>query len=309
VVAGHRPQRGSRKALSDPRGAGEARGGQRDGSAGRGRGSPRGGDDRSAGNTPGRGARNPSGERRTSDARRETRSESSRASGAGANARAEDARRYPTVHLSDEVVKELNETARPGKGGILVEVFSRAAAAFAAGDFPEAIALGNQAKHIALRSPSVREFLGLALYRAQRWKEAAGELSTFRRLTGSQEQNPVIADSYRAMGRPERALELCGEIDRRRVPPAVHYEGVIVAAGALRDMGRLEDATRMLESLELDPEDPQEHHLRARYALADLLEQRGRFTQARKLFAQVAGDDPELTDAPLRTARLSRRTN
>jgi tetratricopeptide (TPR) repeat protein len=111
------------------------------------------------------------------------------------------------------------------------------------------------------------------------------------------------------MGRPERALELCGEIDRRRVPPAVHYEGVIVAAGALRDMGRLEDATRMLESLELDPEDPEEHHLRARYALADLLEQRGRFTQARKLFAQVAGDDPELTDAPLRAARLSRRTN
>ena len=221
--------------------------------------------------------------------------------------RSDAARPYEPLHLSDDVVEELNETARPGKGGILVEVFARAAAAFTAGDYAEAVRLGEQSKHIALRSATVREFLGLALYRMGRWKEAAAELSAFKRLTGSQEQNPVIADCYRALGRPERALEICGEIDRRRVPPGVYYEGVIVAAGALRDLGRLDEAMSLLGSLDLDPDEPEEHHLRARYVLADLLEHRGRFTQARKLFSEIAAVDPELTDAPLRTARLAER--
>ena len=114
----------------------------------------------------------------------------------------------------------------------------------------------------------------------------------------------MIADCYRALGRPERALEICGEIDSRRVPPGIYYEGVIVAAGALRDMGRLDEAMSLLRSVEPDPEEPEEHHLRARYALADLLEHRGRFTQASKLFAGIATLDPHLTDAPRRAARL-----
>ena len=80
---------------------------------------------------------------------------------------------------------------------------------------------------------------------------------------------------------------------------------MIIAAGALRDLGRLDGAMSLLQSLELDPDEPEEHHLRARYALADLLEHRGRFTQARKLFSEIAAVDPELTDAPLRAARLS----
>ena len=239
--------------------------------------------------------------------RRDARAKSTRRDQARARTESKR-RRYEPVHLSDDVVAELKATARPGKGDILVEVFSRAAAAFAAEDFDEAILLGEQSKHIALRSPAVREFLGLALYRRARWKEAASELSAFRRLTESQDQNPVIADCYRALGRPQRALELCGEIDPKRVSPAIYYEGVIVASGALRDLGRTDEAMSLLESLELDPERVEEHHLRARYALADLLEHRGRFTQARKLFAAIATQAPEVTDAPQRAARLERRS-
>ena len=59
--------------------------------------------------------------------------------------------RYDPVHLSDDTVKELKATARPGKGDILVKVFADAMAAFAAEDYGEAIRLGEQAKHIALR--------------------------------------------------------------------------------------------------------------------------------------------------------------
>ncbi|MDQ3985185.1 MAG: tetratricopeptide repeat protein [Actinomycetota bacterium] len=215
--------------------------------------------------------------------------------------------KHPPVHLSDEIVKELQSTARPGKGDILVKLFSEAAGAFAAEDYPEAIRLGEQAKHIALRAASVRELLGLAYYRAEQWRDAARELSAFRRLSGSTEQNPVIADCYRATNKPEKALELCDEIDVRSVDRAVAYEGHIVAAGALTDMGRIDEAIARLEALDLRPSTAREYHLRVWYVLGDLLEKKGRFTQAREWFEAVAGADPDLTDASERAGRLRRR--
>jgi tetratricopeptide (TPR) repeat protein len=215
--------------------------------------------------------------------------------------------RYDPVHLSDDTVKELKATARPGKGEILVKVFADAVAAFAAEDYGEATRLGEQAKHIALRSIAAREFLGLAYYRAERWSESARELSAFRRLAGSTEQNPVIADCYRAMGRPDKAIEYCDEVLVGTTDEAVYYEAQIVAAGALSDMRRMDEAIGRLEGLDLRPKNAGAHHLRAWYALADLLERRGRYTQARELFEAVAAADSELTDAPARARRLASR--
>jgi tetratricopeptide (TPR) repeat protein len=213
--------------------------------------------------------------------------------------------KYEPVHLDDKLVRELKDTARPGKGDILVKVFADAAAAFQAGDIEEATKLADQAKHIALRSATVRELLGLAHYRAARYKEAASELAAFRRLSGTTEQNPVIADCYRAMEKPEKALEYCDEIDFRKVDAAIVFEGEIVAAGALADMDRLDEAIDRLERLRLRPEVAEEHHLRAWYALANLLEKRGRFSQAREWFEAVSSADPDLTDADERLKRLT----
>lgn len=196
--------------------------------------------------------------------------------------------------------------ARPGKGDILVKVFADAMSAFAAGDVEEAIALGDQAKHIALRAAPLREFLGLAYYQAGRWQEAARELSAFRRLSGSDAQNPVIADCYRAVGKPDKAIELCDNIDPAQVEPAAYYEGAIVAAGALADQGRLEEAIERVRRLDLDPPVAQAHHVRAWYVLGDLLERQGRFTQAREWFEAVDAADPDATDASERAARLRR---
>jgi hypothetical protein len=212
---------------------------------------------------------------------------------------------HASIHLSDEIVRELHATARTGKGGILVKVFSEAAASFAEGDYEDAARLGEQAKHIALRAASVRELLGLALYRLGRWKDAASELSAFRRISGSPEQNPVIADSYRAMGKPERALELCAEVRMESVGEAVYFENVIVGAGALADMDKVEEAIKRLQALTLDPPVAREHHLRAWYALGDLLERRGRFTQAFQWFSAVLAADPDLTDAQDRIKQLN----
>lgn len=219
-------------------------------------------------------------------------------------AAAPDASKYEPAHLEDDLVKDLIAAARPGKGEILVKVFADALGAYAAGDLEEALRLGDQSKHIALRSTHAREFLGIALYEAERYKEAATELAAFRRLSGSTEQNPLLADCYRALGKPEKAVEICSEIDVKRVGPAVSYEGAIVAAGALADMGRLDAAIAQLERLDLEPATAEEHHIRAWYALGSLLEQKGRFTQARSWFSAAASADPDLTDAAERASRI-----
>ena len=211
--------------------------------------------------------------------------------------------KYEVVHLSDEVVAELRATARPGKGDILVKVFADAVAAFAAGDFAEAVRLGEQSKHIALRAVGPREFLGLAYYKSGKFPEAARELAAFRRLSGSTDQNPVLADCYRAIGKPDKALQYLDEV-QPTAPPEVYFEANIVAAGALADMGRVEEAIERLERLDLKPEVAEEHHIRAWYVLGDLLQKRGRFTQAREWFEAADAADPELTDAADRAAQL-----
>ncbi|MDQ3661806.1 MAG: tetratricopeptide repeat protein [Actinomycetota bacterium] len=216
--------------------------------------------------------------------------------------------KHEPVHLSADIVEELHATARPGKAEILVQTFSEAAGAFAASDFEEATRLGEQAKHLALRSVAARELLGLTHYRAGRYQEAALELAAFRRLSGSQEQNPVLADCHRALGRPQHSLEVCDEIVRPAVSEAVFYEGAIVAAGALADLGRMDEAIARLESLELEPAIAQEHHIRAWYALGDLLERRGRFRQALELFEAAAEADENATDAEERAQHLRNAT-
>jgi tetratricopeptide (TPR) repeat protein len=211
------------------------------------------------------------------------------------------------IHLEPAVVEELRATARPGKADILVQVFAEAAGAFAAGNFREAARLAEQSKHIALRAPSPRELLGLAYYRMGRWQHAARELSAFRRISGTHDQNPVLADCYRALGKPERAIELCNEIDDRKVAPEIAYEGHIVAASALADTGRIDKAIERIEALNLRPEVAEPHHIRAWYVLGDLLERQGRFTQAREWFDAAAAADPDATDASERAGRLRGR--
>ncbi len=212
--------------------------------------------------------------------------------------------KHEPVHLSADMVEELHATARPGKAEILVQTFSEAAGAFAASDLEEATRLGEQAKHLALRSVAARELLGLTHYRAGRYQEAARELAAFRRLSGSEEQNPVLADCHRALGRPQHALEVCDEIDRRSVSEPVFYEGEIVAAGALADLGRMDEAIARLETLELEPAVAGEQHIRAWYALGDLLERRGRFRQALEWFEAAAEADENATDARERAGLL-----
>jgi len=152
---------------------------------------------------------------------------------------------------------------------------------------------------------AIRELAGLALYRLGRWKAAAQELEEFRRLTGSVEQHPVLADCYRATGRYKPVTTLWNELKAASPGPELMNEGRIVAAGARADQGDLRGA---IELLEMGPvrakRAPKIHDLRLWYALADLYERAGDAPKARELLARVVKADATMADAAERLQGL-----
>jgi tetratricopeptide (TPR) repeat protein len=152
--------------------------------------------------------------------------------------------------------------------------------------------------------PAVRELYGLNLYRLGRWKDAAKQLETFRQQTGSVEQNPVLADSYRALGRHAKADKLWDELRTADAPGELVTEGRIVAAGSLGDRGDIGAAIRLLEKGPVQVKRPKFHHLRLWYALADLYERAGDTPRARELFKRIVASEADFGDAAERLAGL-----
>lgn len=172
-------------------------------------------------------------------------------------------------------------------------------------DAPEqALQHARAARALAGRVGAVREANGIAAYLAGEWNEALTELRTARRMTGSPEHLPVMADCERALGRPERALVLADDPEGRRLPPAARVELLVVSAGARRDLGQLDAAVALLDVAALEgPVKP--WTARLRYAYADALLAAGREEQARAWFARALDADEEgETDAEERLLEL-----
>lgn len=158
----------------------------------------------------------------------------------------------------------------------------------------------------ASRIPIVREAVGIAAYHAGQWSEALSELRAVRRMTHTDVHVAIMADVERALGRPERAIELSREVDSGRLPPEVAVELRIVAAGARRDLGQLEAAVVSLQGADLDPKNPQPWSARLFYAYADNLLAAGRKEEAATWFVNAAEADVEdETDAAERAAELA----
>jgi tetratricopeptide (TPR) repeat protein len=179
-----------------------------------------------------------------------------------------------------------------------------AGTAFRRGRFDEARRLLRPLAEAAPKVATVRELYGLTLYRLGRWKAAARELEAFRSSTGSVEQNPVLADCYRALKRYGAVDELWQELSAASPGAALVAEGRIVAAGALADQGRLQDAINLLQPALKPIRKAKEHHLRAAYALADLYERAGDLPRARELFQRIASADPDFVDVAARLRAL-----
>jgi tetratricopeptide (TPR) repeat protein len=205
--------------------------------------------------------------------------------------------------LSGDWVTELRDVASPNRAEAAVSLAAKALEAYGKGDYSRAASLASQAKDQAPRSGRVRELLGLALYHGGNYKQASQELLTYRRLTGSVEQNHVIADCYRALDRPDKALEVCSQVSRKAVSPEVWAEVLIVAAGAAADKGDYVRALKHLDRGELEPRRVEPHHLRLWYARADILEKAGRRREARKAWERLFAEDPDFFDVAERISR------
>ncbi|MCA2217745.1 hypothetical protein [Jidongwangia harbinensis] len=161
------------------------------------------------------------------------------------------------------------------------------------------------ARRIASRIAVVREAVGLAAYAAGDWATAIAELRTYHRMTGRQTHLAEIADCERALGRPERAIDLFRGADRAALDQAGSLELLIVAAGARGDLGQHDAAVAMLQVPELSGNEEAEWTPRLRYAYADALLAAGRRDEAREWFSRAAAADQDgLTDAAERLLEL-----
>jgi hypothetical protein len=97
-------------------------------------------------------------------------------------------------------------------------------------DPEDALAHAMVARRLAPRVASVREAVGLAAYHAGSWQSAIAELRTYHRITGRQTHLAVIADCERALGRPERAVDLYRAANLDKLNPDEAIELLIVAA-------------------------------------------------------------------------------
>ncbi|MEV7231637.1 Replicase polyprotein 1ab [Polymorphospora sp. NPDC051019] len=169
----------------------------------------------------------------------------------------------------------------------------------------EALAHALAARRLASRIAAVREAVGLAAYRAGEWQTAIAELRTYHRMSGRQTHLAVLADSERALGRPERAIDLFRGADRDALDPATAIELLIVAAGARGDLGQGDAAVAMLQVRELSGGATEPWAGRLRYAYADSLLAVGRRDEAREWFARaVEADEEGETDAAERLLEL-----
>ena len=176
-----------------------------------------------------------------------------------------------------------------------------------------ALAHARAARAMGGRIGSVREAVGIVAYLAGEYAEALAELRTARRLTGSAEHLPLMADSERGLGRPERALRLLDDPDVPSLERSTRMELLIVGAGARRDLGAPAAAVAMLEVPELRGsrqrpvqafENVEPWVPRLWYAYADALEAAGRPAEALDWFSAVAAIDDGETDAEERAEQL-----
>ncbi|MET9363906.1 hypothetical protein ABZX93_23755 [Streptomyces sp. NPDC006632] len=169
----------------------------------------------------------------------------------------------------------------------------------------QAYAYSRIALRLASRVAAVREAAGFAAYATQKYSEALAEFRAARRMTGSVELWPVMADCERGLGRPERALTMAGEPEVQKLDKPGQVEMRLVVAGARRDMGQLDAAIVTLQSPELASNSVQPWTARLRYAYADALLAATREDEAREWFAKALEADKDgTTDASDRLAEL-----
>ena len=206
--------------------------------------------------------------------------------------------------LPASVYRDL-KAASGGDVDALASDYAEAGMALEAGDTRRAIELLRRAKQRAGRSVAVREALGIALYLDGDFREAGRELAAYRRLSGSQDQNHLLADCARANGQPDRAEALVEEMMRSAdVPQDRIAEGLLVVAGSRVDRGDPRAALAALHRIDLEPRKVEPYHLRLWYLAATLYEQVGKRERAAGFYDAILTIEPDFLDVTERLAAL-----
>ena len=165
------------------------------------------------------------------------------------------------------------------------------------------------AKHLAPRSAIVREALAIALYRSGDLRAALSELQSYRRLSGSDDQNHLLADCLRAEGRDlERAVEVGNalaenpehDLERR-------VEAAIVVAAVHLDLSRPSRAAHAIAPFLDGPvaaEVPRDSTVRLLWVAADVAEADGNPAAALRAMERLMSLEPDYPDAQERADRL-----
>lgn len=167
-----------------------------------------------------------------------------------------------------------------------------------------AVRAAEEAKELAPRSGAVREVLGIALYGAERYRDAVRELQAYRRITGRLDQNHLIADGQRALGQSEKAVESVRAALATRLTDETRAEATVVGAAALADLGRFDEAVGLVRSYRANERVAGPHDLRVWYTAGDVLERAGRPAEAAAEFRRVVRHDASAFDAAERLAAL-----
>lgn len=221
---------------------------------------------------------------------------------------ADDAVRRDRPRLPSPVYRDL-KAASGTQLDHVATAFVDAGTALEDGDTPQAVALLREAKQRASRSAVIREALGIALYLDGNYREAGRELAAYRRISGRQDQNHLLADCARANGNLDRAEDLVEEMARAKVPADRVVEGLLVLAGARSERGDHDAAMAVLHRVDLEPRSVEPYHLRLWHLAADIAERQGDDASATGYLQAIATVDPEFMDVAERLDALGGATD
>jgi hypothetical protein len=157
-----------------------------------------------------------------------------------------------------------------------------------------ALAAAERAGRIAM----VREVVGVTAYTVGDFALGLRELLTHRRISGSNDQLPLIVDCERGLGRPDRALEVGRSVDRTSLPVSVRVNLAIAMSGARLDRGENDLALAELQIPELNPSSVFDYSPALFRAYADTLEVLGKADEAKRWFDLAERADTALAGNP-----------
>ena len=164
-----------------------------------------------------------------------------------------------------------------------------------------AVSAARRAGRIAV----VRETLAITAYSIGDFALALRELRTYRRISGRDDQLPLMVDSERGLGRPDRALELGRSVARDSLPVDVQVQLAIAMSGARLDLGQTDAALVELQIPQLDPDKAFSWSPALFDAYAAVLEDLGREDEAEEwCSAQTA---PRMLSVPATVKTMSSR--